>query len=98
MSRDSSGQMQGFYARVTGLVQGVAFRDFVRDHARRGGLVGYVRNLPDGSVEVVAEGKEESLEPFIQSLWEGPPAARVRDVQTRKRSAEGRYAGFEITL
>ena len=67
--------------RVRGRVQGVGFRAFVQRHGRALGLVGYARNLADGSVEVVAEGPEGSLELLSRRLQEGPRAARVTGVQ-----------------
>lgn len=66
---------------VRGRVQGVGFRAFVQRHGRALGLVGYARNLADGSVEVVAEGPEGSLELLKRRLQEGPRAARVTSVQ-----------------
>ena len=65
---------------VSGRVQGVGFRAFVADAARAEGLDGWVRNLPDGPVEVHAEGDAEALGRFEWRLWQGPPMARVDDV------------------
>lgn len=70
---------------VSGLVQGVGFRWFVARHARTLGLVGYARNLPDGRVEVVVSGPEESLPALEQLLRAGPANAQVERVE---RSAE----------
>ncbi|WJW76130.1 acylphosphatase [Thiohalobacter sp. IOR34] len=66
---------------VSGRVQGVFFRASTRDQARRLGLTGYARNLPDGRVEVVAVGEPAALERLRDWLWQGPPAARVEDVR-----------------
>lgn len=68
-------------AIVKGRVQGVAFRAYTQEHANRLGLGGWVRNRPDGTVEVEAEGDEERLRALIEWLWKGPPAARVDGVQ-----------------
>jgi acylphosphatase len=65
---------------VSGRVQGVGFRHFARGEAMRLGLLGYAANLPDGRVEVVAEGGEPALDAFAQSLGRGPSAARVTGV------------------
>ena len=54
--------------RVTGYVQGVGFRAFVRRHAMRLGLRGYARNMPDGSVEVVAQGDDYAIDQLIDTL------------------------------
>jgi acylphosphatase len=69
------------HCRVTGKVQGVWFRGTTRDQAQGLGLTGHARNLPDGSVEVVACGGGESLERLKTWLWQGPPAAQVDVVE-----------------
>jgi acylphosphatase len=69
-------------ATISGRVQGVGFRVFVLDHAERLGLRGYVRNLPDGRVFVVASGNRQALEELVRLLHRGPSAARVADVRT----------------
>lgn len=82
--------------RVSGRVQGVGFRWFVVGEAERLGLRGWVRNAPDGSVEVEVEGAEEVVAELKQKLEKGPPAARVSQVQ---ELAAGRYElpeSFEI--
>ncbi len=66
---------------VSGMVQGVGFRWFVARHARSLGLSGYARNLPDGSVEVVVEGAEESLPELERLLQAGPANAQVDQVE-----------------
>ncbi|WP_397547453.1 acylphosphatase [Rhodothermus marinus] len=83
-------------ARVTGRVQGVGFRQFVRYHARRLGLTGWVRNEPDGSVYLVAEGPRELLEQLLDVVRQGPPAARVDEVQVHWLPARGEFEAFEI--
>jgi acylphosphatase len=66
---------------VSGMVQGVGFRWFVARHARGLGLRGYARNLPDGSVEVVVDGRDESLPDLERLLHAGPTNARVEKVE-----------------
>jgi acylphosphatase len=66
--------------RVTGRVQGVFFRASTREQARRLGLTGHARNLPDGSVEVLACGEPEAVEALVSWLWQGPPHAAVTGV------------------
>ncbi len=63
--------------QVSGRVQGVGFRWMVRDAATRLGVTGWVRNRPDGDVELVACGDATSLAELEAALWQGPPAARV---------------------
>jgi acylphosphatase len=66
---------------VSGRVQGVGFRYFAFDAARREGLIGSVRNLDDGRVEACAEGEAEALTRFERALRQGPSRARVEHVQ-----------------
>jgi|LSQX01.2.fsa_nt_gb acylphosphatase len=82
-------------AKVYGIVQGVGYRAFVCRHARALGVKGYVRNLYDGSVEVVAEGPEEILRFFLKALRTGPLRARIEEVQVEWQNAEGSFTGFE---
>jgi len=83
-------------AIVLGRVQGVFFRTFVSRWASELGLSGYVRNLPDGNVEVRAEGEKEQLARLVRHLGEGPPAARVEKVITRWSEFTGKYEGFRV--
>lgn len=82
---------------VTGLVQGVGFRYHTRDEAVRLDLQGWVRNLDDGRVEVVAEGPEETLRQLVAWLGRGPRSARVDNVDTRWEAATGQHHNFHIT-
>ena len=66
---------------ATGLVQGVGFRWFVRETARRLDLAGWVKNRPDGSVEVAAEGSADAIEALRVAVHGGPPGARVDGVE-----------------
>lgn len=83
------------HARVSGRVQGVGFRYTCCHEARRLGLSGWVRNEPDGSVEVWAEGGAEKLDRFAQWLRRGPPGARVDSLDCEKRQRAG-YRDFAI--
>ncbi len=82
--------------RITGIVQGVAFRYYTRDEATRLALTGFVRNLPDGSVEVVVEGPEPALLELAAWCQHGPPSAEVFDVQRRWAAATGEFHRFFI--
>jgi acylphosphatase len=81
---------------VSGRVQGVGFRFFVESAAVREGLHGWVRNLPDGRVEIAAEGDGEALERFERHVRHGPPGARVEDVEIDDEMPSGRTTGFAI--
>ena len=83
-------------ARVRGHVQGVGYRFFARRAAVSLGLRGYVRNLPDGAVETVAEGSRGDLEALLAALWRGPSEARVADVEASWGAATGTFGGFSI--
>lgn len=85
-------------AVIGGRVQGVLFRDFVFRRARALGLTGYVRNLPDGTVSVRAEGERGQLEKLVGYLGLGPPAARVTRVDVSWSEYTGKYADFSVTF
>ena len=82
--------------RVSGRVQGVAYRAFTQEQASLRGLAGGVRNLPDGRVEVEVEGDRRAIEALIEILKVGPPAARVQDLQVEWATTTGRHKGFHI--
>jgi len=71
-------------AFVSGRVQGVSFRHFTAQEGRRLGLSGWVRNLADGRVELLAEGAPAAVAALLQSVGRGPPAARVDQVEVRE--------------
>ena len=85
-----------FEARISGRVQGVGFRFFVRQAASEFGITGYVRNEPDGSLEVVAESEEDVLRKFLDMLWEGPRSARVGDIQVSWGPPSDEYERFSV--
>ena len=81
---------------VSGRVQRVCFRASTREEALRLGLSGWVRNLPDGRVEMVLEGEEDRLLQLLAWCREGPPGARVDRAEARWGSAAGGFGGFSI--
>jgi len=81
---------------VTGRVQGVGYRAFTVRAATKRGLVGGVRNLDDGRVELEVEGFKDSILTLLEELKAGPPAARVTAVQVEWGNATGRYADFLV--
>lgn len=87
-----------FAVRITvnGRVQGVGFRDFTVREAKRRGITGYVVNLPDGSVQAVAEGDETQVRRFIHSLKKGPLIARVDSTEFEELPPTGDFTDFEV--
>jgi acylphosphatase len=79
---------------VNGRVQGVYYRGTTVTRARELGIRGYVRNLPDGRVEVLAQGEDAAVAAFIQWLWIGSIASRVTAVEVRDASATQLREGF----
>ena len=99
LSRRSSQSEGGRVARrflVSGRVQGVGFRYFALDAARREGVHGYVTNNPDGTVEAIAEGDAESVERFERALRRGPSRSRVEHVTVDDVPPSLVSDGFEI--
>jgi acylphosphatase len=80
---------------ISGRVQGVGFRWFTQDTAAREGVTGWVRNLPDGRVEALVEGDEESVTRVERALRSGPRGARVEKVQVDDEEPGG-YRSFTI--
>ena len=76
-------------AKVEGLVQGVFFRYSTEREAKALGVKGWVRSLPDGSVEVVAEGEREKVERLLRWCHQGPPGARVERVSVQWEEPQG---------
>ena len=81
---------------VRGWVQGVYFRAFVRGRARQFGLTGWVRNCPDGSVEIIAEGDIRHLEQLVVLCNNGPPGATVQDITAEWQEASGEFPNFAV--
>jgi acylphosphatase len=79
---------------VEGRVQGVSFRACTEQKGSELGLQGYVRNLPDGRVEIVAEGPRDALDKLEQWCWQGSPAATVTSVSSESQPASGNFSGF----
>ncbi len=81
---------------MTGIVQGVFYRYSTKRQADELGLAGTVRNLPDGSVEVVCEGEEKKIERLIEWCGQGPSGAFVENVDVRWHETSGGLTGFSI--
>ncbi len=86
----------GFVTRhlaIAGLVQGVWYRESMREAAESLGVTGWVRNRPDGSVEAMVQGQERQVELLIEWCRRGPPLARVQGVEVEE--GEGDFDRFE---
>ncbi|HEX9690147.1 MAG TPA: acylphosphatase [Thermoanaerobaculia bacterium] len=83
-------------ALISGRVQGVGFRFFAERAAREAGVRGWVRNLPDGRVETVAEGEESAVARYLEKIRRGPFGGSVADFEVEEREPEG-LERFEIT-
>ena len=81
---------------IEGRVQGVWFRESTRRKALSLGVYGWVRNLPDGTVEVVAEGDEDKVEELVKWCYKGPPAAEVIKVRKREEEYLGEFNDFDV--
>ncbi|TFF98503.1 MAG: acylphosphatase [Promethearchaeota archaeon] len=81
---------------VYGRVQGVFFRASTRKRARKWGLTGYVRNMPDGTVHIEAEGSKEQLEKLLAFAQEGSRLARVDKVKKKYNEPTGEFPDFRV--
>jgi len=81
---------------IKGRVQGVFFRQGTYEKAVELGISGWVRNLPDGRVEAVFEGEEEKINKIIQWAKEGPPIAKVEEVEIKWEKPTDEFDGFQI--
>jgi len=88
--------MRQLHLLIHGKVQGVFYRDFVKKTADSLELKGWVRNNPNETVEVVAEGEEEKLKKLLEKCKDGPAAAKVDDIGLEWRKATGEFDKFSI--
>ena len=88
--------MLTLHACVEGRVQGVFFRDSTRREAQNLGLTGWVRNMPDGTVETVLQGEEKNLNRMKEWLKEGSPDSIVANVSFKEINEDTNYSDFRI--
>lgn len=81
---------------ISGRVQGVGFRFSAYDEAKDLGLIGWVRNMPSGEVEIVAEGRRENLKMLVAWAYQGPPSAHVTEVREEWGDFTGELGEFRI--
>jgi acylphosphatase len=83
---------------VTGLVQGVGFRSYARNHAKSLGLKGFVRNTKLGRVEIVVEGYEKEIDTLIDLIHKGPFASQVEDVKIEWGDPTNKFKDFTVEM
>jgi len=88
--------MKQIHAFISGKVQGVWFRESTRREADRLGVVGWVRNTPDGRVEGMFQGPDDAVEALIAWCQQGPPDARVRSVKVQEMPVTEGLGGFQV--
>jgi acylphosphatase len=96
MNQQEQNNIEELYALVRGQVQGVGYRYFVIQKAHSLNLRGYVRNLSNGDVEVLAQGPRPALERLYHLLWQGPSAAQVDRVEATWRTPTTHLTGFHV--
>ncbi|MHA1490698.1 MAG: acylphosphatase [Promethearchaeota archaeon] len=87
--------MKRIIIKVYGLVQGVFFRYTTRKVGRRLGITGIVKNMPDGSVYIEAEGADDKLDELLKFSRRGPKHSKVRKIEFEYKEAENRFKGFQ---
>ena len=84
------------HALVSGKVQGVYFRDNTKNTAEDLGVKGWVRNLPDGKVEIMAEGDKDKIDGLVEFLKKGPERARVDDLKVENQDYKDEFKDFSV--
>lgn len=87
--------MKTLRLRIHGRVQGVWFRESMRQEAERLDATGWVRNAPDGSVEAMVQGSETAVDALVEWARRGPPQARVDRIEIEPFETNERFSGFE---
>lgn len=90
-------KLQQLHATISGRVRGVNFRFYTEHKANKLDLTGWVRKLPDGRVEVLAEGERGNLETLLEYLHKGSPAAEVQAVDAEWKDASGSFETFKTS-
>jgi len=88
--------MKKLHLTISGNVQGVFYRDFVRREAEKLDIKGYVKNLRDSNVEIVAEGNDDNLQKFLTACKKGPLMAFVKNVEVKEAEATNEFEEFDV--
>ena len=81
---------------IIGTVQGVFFRNFIKEQADKLGIRGFVRNLDDGNVEVIAEGNMQDVESLVEICRKGPKFANIRELKVEEKKYSGEIKDFRV--
>ena len=95
---DRTGETRAVHLLVSGRVQGVGFRYFVLQAARRHGVNGWVRNRLEGDVEIRAEGRRAAVDDLIEEIRRGPRYGRVDHVEQAEIEATDEFRGFDVVM
>lgn len=87
---------KAFKITINGTVQGVFFRNFIKENAEKLNLGGFVRNLEDGRIEIIVEGDHENIKKFVEICKKGPKFANIRETKVEERSYSGELREFKI--
>jgi acylphosphatase len=90
--------MKTAHVVISGFVQGIGFRHFVRQNAQKLGLKGWVRNIPGGNVEAVFQGSKDAIDEMILLCQKGPMFSEVKEVTIDRIDSEEQLEGFEIVI
>ncbi|SNZ12228.1 acylphosphatase [Hydrogenobacter hydrogenophilus] len=88
--------MVAYRVYVSGIVQGVGFRAYTKNLAESYGLDGWVRNMPDGRVEIFVQGDKDLVWDFLKRVSDGPPLSKVELIQIQKEVVKDEERGFSI--
>ena len=88
--------MKRYHVLISGSVQGIFFRQFIAEKAYSLDIKGFVRNLPNGKVEAVFEGKEEALKEILKECKKGPPNANLSNIKIEEQPYKKEFADFKI--
>lgn len=90
--------MKQVHLLIAGFVQGIGFRQFIKHEARKRGVAGWVRNLPNGTVEALLQAKKPILDEMITFCKKGPMSTQVKDVAIEWQEAASQYSDFSIII
>jgi acylphosphatase len=88
--------MEEIHAKISGIVQGVGFRSLVSRYAVAHNIKGFVRNLPDGRVEICAQGEARAIKEFFNEIRQNPGRASIERFEEKKSESGKKHSAFEV--